>query len=487
MSRSAGGAYTLPTGNPVVAGTDITVTWGNTTMTDIETELTDSLSRSGKGGMTAALALSDGTEASPGVAFSADANSGFYRIGADNIGMSLGGSKIIDYGTTGMAVTGTFSCSGLMTLTGGAVSGGDIISDTDSTDSLGSTGVRWAALWTDNITMGGVYAGATGTFSNTLGVTGVLTATAGVVTGSDIISDTDSTDNLGSTTVRWLKGWFDTLTAGTLTIGAGSIVDSSGAIDFGDEDLSTTGALGVGGLDVAGVLTFGTETTLTVATGAVTATKSFHSIDTEGAASTDDLETISGGAEGDVLVLKSVSTSRDIVIKDGAGNIRCAGDFNLGSSQDTMTLMYFNSFWHEVSRSNNVLTGTFTPIIADAPTAGNAGTPSAAVGQYTVINGRCFIDIAMYNIDTTGMTGGNNIYITDLPFTSDSTASSASQGSVSVALTTFGGSLTSIIFADTSALRIAESVSGAGLDYITIGELTSGTADVYASINYPIG
>ena len=78
-------------------------------------------------------------------------------------------------------------------------------------------------------------------------VTGVLTTTAtqvangGITSGSDIISDTDSTDSLGSTGVRWLKGWFDTLAAGTLTIGSGSITDSSGAISFGNENLTTTG------------------------------------------------------------------------------------------------------------------------------------------------------------------------------------------------------------------------------------------------------
>ena len=76
----------------------------------------------------------------------------------------------------------------------------------------------------------------------TLSVTGVTTV------GGDILSDTDSTDSLGSTGVRWLKVWTDTLTAGTLTIGAGSIVDSSGAISFGDDNLVTTGTLGSGAL-----------------------------------------------------------------------------------------------------------------------------------------------------------------------------------------------------------------------------------------------
>tara|TARA_R110000803_G_scaffold23094_2_gene56951 strand:+ start:68 stop:2989 length:2922 start_codon:yes stop_codon:yes gene_type:complete len=80
------------------------------------------------------------------------------------------------------------------------------------------------------------------TTTGTLGVTGVTTV------GASILSDTDSTDSLGSTGVRWLKVWTDTLTAGTLTIGAGSIVDSSGAISFGNENLVTTGTLGSGAL-----------------------------------------------------------------------------------------------------------------------------------------------------------------------------------------------------------------------------------------------
>ena len=87
-------------------------------------------------------------------------------------------------------------------------------------------------------------------------VTGVLTTTAtqvatgGITSGSDIISDTDSTDSLGSTGVRWLKGWFDTLAAGTLTLGSGSVTDSSGAISFGNENLTTTGIVTAAGTSV---------------------------------------------------------------------------------------------------------------------------------------------------------------------------------------------------------------------------------------------
>ena len=43
-----------------------------------------------------------------------------------------------------------------------------------------------------------------------------------------------------------------TIAAGTLTIGAGSIVDSSGAIDFGNENLTTTGIGAFASLDISG-------------------------------------------------------------------------------------------------------------------------------------------------------------------------------------------------------------------------------------------
>ena len=41
-----------------------------------------------------------GTVGSPAIAFASDTDNGFYRIGADNIGFSLGGTKRIDYSTS---------------------------------------------------------------------------------------------------------------------------------------------------------------------------------------------------------------------------------------------------------------------------------------------------------------------------------------------------------------------------------------------------
>jgi len=90
--------------------------------------------------------------------------------------------------------TGTLTSTGLLTTTAGIVSGSDIISDTDSTDDLGSTGVRWLNLWVDNITMGGTIAGAVATFSSTMTVTGLTTATGGIVTSGTIIFEGATAD-----------------------------------------------------------------------------------------------------------------------------------------------------------------------------------------------------------------------------------------------------------------------------------------------------
>jgi len=91
MARNPSGTYTLPAGNPVVDGTTITPTWANQTLSDIATALTDSLSRSGQGGMLASLKIVDGTEAAPGLAFGLDPDTGMYRIAANEIGVAVAG------------------------------------------------------------------------------------------------------------------------------------------------------------------------------------------------------------------------------------------------------------------------------------------------------------------------------------------------------------------------------------------------------------
>ena len=91
MPRNASGTYTLPSGNPVVAGTTIEASWANTTLSDVANELTNSLSRTGAGGMLAPFRLADGTLGAPGIAFLNETSSGLYRPSASNVSMSVSG------------------------------------------------------------------------------------------------------------------------------------------------------------------------------------------------------------------------------------------------------------------------------------------------------------------------------------------------------------------------------------------------------------
>ena len=100
MARNLTGTYSLPAGiNPVVAGTTITDTWGNQTMNDVATALTDSLSRSGKGGMTAPLQFSDGAAAAPAITFATETTSGLYKYAAGELRISVLGTDVVSLST----------------------------------------------------------------------------------------------------------------------------------------------------------------------------------------------------------------------------------------------------------------------------------------------------------------------------------------------------------------------------------------------------
>lgn len=91
MPRDGSGTYTLPAGNPVVSGTIIDVTWANPTMTDVAAALTDSLSRTGSGGMLVPFLNADGAVGSPGISWVNETTSGLYRAGLNDQRFSSSG------------------------------------------------------------------------------------------------------------------------------------------------------------------------------------------------------------------------------------------------------------------------------------------------------------------------------------------------------------------------------------------------------------
>jgi len=104
MPRNGTGTFSLVSGNPVVTGTTIESNWANTTLSDIATTLTDSLSRSGQGGMTAALRVADGTQGAPGVGFANETGSGFYRAGTGEVWAVVQGAQTLNLDANGVYV-----------------------------------------------------------------------------------------------------------------------------------------------------------------------------------------------------------------------------------------------------------------------------------------------------------------------------------------------------------------------------------------------
>jgi hypothetical protein len=128
--------------------------------------------------------------------------------------------------------------------------------------------------------------------------------------------------------------------------------------------------------------------------------------------------------------------------------------------------------------------GTFTPVLADAATGGNVATFDALSGKYTKIGNIVYINIQAININTTGMTSGNAIYLRSIPFTSLSGNSQI--GSMVASGFTFSGFLTPFLDNNTTYGRIFDSISAASGGSINVSAIASGTADLYVSLTYQV-
>jgi len=212
-------------------------------------------------------------------------------------------------------------------------------------------------------------------------VTGVLTTTAtqvatgGITSGSNIVSDTDSTDDLGTTSVRWANLFVDGITAtdqitatgftGTLDgiLGSGAAatasvttLDTSGAVNLNlatDSTSSTSGALIVdGGVGIAKKLFVGT--TLGV-TGVVTA---------------------NAGVVVDEMTLDADTlTATDDFILDVAGNIEINADGGTitfkddGATLGTVTSAGFSGLSATVAVSDSNANTNFPIVFHDESNA----------------------------------------------------------------------------------------------------------------------
>lgn len=77
--------------------------------------------------------VNDGTAAIPAVRFASDTNTGFYRVGSDALGVSVGGAKLFEVNATGVVVPGDFRVDTLSLNGGNATAPAiRILGDTDT-------------------------------------------------------------------------------------------------------------------------------------------------------------------------------------------------------------------------------------------------------------------------------------------------------------------------------------------------------------------
>lgn len=93
--------------------------------------------------------------------------------------------------------------------------------------------------------------------------------------------------------------------------------------------------------------------TLVLSNHAITVYTDHHSIDTEAAAATDTLTTIAPGKDGQTVVLKGISSTKQVSVLQ-IGNIITAGDFAFVTRRDQLTLKYDadTATWNEVARAS---------------------------------------------------------------------------------------------------------------------------------------
>lgn len=107
MPTDAFGTYALPDGYEATTGETIEANQHNTPLEDIEAGLTQRLMASGVKPMSGPLLLADGTEALPAAAFNSANSRGWYKT-TDGIGISIGGTKVVEITSGGIKIGARF-------------------------------------------------------------------------------------------------------------------------------------------------------------------------------------------------------------------------------------------------------------------------------------------------------------------------------------------------------------------------------------------
>jgi len=183
------------------------------------------------------------------------------------------------------------------------------------------------------------------------------------------------------------------------------------------------------------------------------------------------LETGQGGGFGSAVA--RLALYDDAITPTTGGNIGidANGDLRLQDSADA-TIGSFDAG------------GSFSVTLKDAPT-GNSVTPTQS-STYRESAGMIWFSIFLLNINTSGLTAGNQIHVVGLPKTSRSSGNATSNVNVLCSnVTSTAGNVMAQIVPNTSYIKLFDSTTS-GSANLNVSAITSGTGDLTISGCYSI-
>jgi len=252
MPRNASGVFILLPTNPVIPGSVIATSWANPTMADLADGLTNSLDRTGLGGMTAPFRIFDGTISAPGLAYTNEVTLGIYRPSSATMGFVSGGISYFQVGPNGVTsqvklihrgidiwpLSGNFTWKaenilGTYTLTPSIAADDTTNFDASNAFKIASDG---SATINGNLAVSGAITAGSWTFTSIL-ASGTITSSTGLVAPSVKVDQNiiNALTQAGPTDINFAlsQSWIVPLSA-TLTINSlsGLALGNIGRITF---------------------------------------------------------------------------------------------------------------------------------------------------------------------------------------------------------------------------------------------------------------
>ena len=190
-----------------------------------------------------------------------------------------------------------------------------------------------------------------------------------------------------------------------------------------------------------------------------------------------------GDSSGDVVLRNTTTSNIKFYVADtervrlyAGGALICSSGVTLGTAVDT---------YNAANTLDDYEEGTFTPVVADASTGGNTATVGTAQGWYTKVGRKVTIYISLDNINTSGMTSGNDLYIRSLPFSSSATNPDGDAiGIVKADNINFTGYVTAELSNGNSYFLLIDNIDSGADVPLTVAAILASSSDLIITMTY---